>query len=68
MAWDPTQGQEKPGNGEQGQPGSSGLEPSPGSNTPQNPYQGQGQPGSDAADPRDTARPVRLLGGALAEG
>src|SRR6266550_6913372 len=40
MAWDPTQGQgqEKPGNGEQGQPGSSGLEPSPGSNTPQNPY------------------------------
>ena len=53
MAWDPTQGQgqEKPGNGEQGQPGSSGLEPSPGSNTPQNPYQGQGQPGSGAADP-----------------
>ncbi len=41
MAWDPTQGQgqEKPGNGEQGQPGSSGAaDPYSGYGTPQNPY------------------------------
>src|SRR6266516_4487925 len=41
MAWDPTQGQgqENPGNGEQGQPGSSGAaDPYSGYGTPQNPY------------------------------
>jgi len=46
MAWDPTQGQEQPGNGEQGQPANGGSEPNPASSTPQNPYEGQGQPPS----------------------
>ena len=31
MAWDPTQGQEQPGNGEQGQPANGGSEPNPAS-------------------------------------
>jgi hypothetical protein len=48
MAWDPTQGQEQPGNGEQGQPASGGPEPNQGA--PQNPYQGQEQP-ARSADP-----------------
>jgi len=50
MAWDPTQGQEQPGNGEQGQPGNGRQEPNPGYSAPQNPYEGQGQPPS-GADP-----------------
>jgi hypothetical protein len=50
MAWDPTQGQEQPGNGGQGQSGNGGPEPNPGNNAPQNPYEGQGQPAS-GADP-----------------
>src|SRR6266571_6965123 len=50
MAWDPTQGQEKPGNGEQGRPANGGPEPNPGYSAPQNPYEGQGQPAS-GADP-----------------
>jgi len=52
MAWDPTQGQgqEKPGNGEQGRPANGGPEPTPGYSAPQNPYEGQGQPAS-GADP-----------------
>jgi len=50
MAWDPTQGQEQPGNGEQGQPANGGSEPNPASSAPQNPYEGQGQPAS-GADP-----------------
>ncbi|HXZ05202.1 MAG TPA: YIP1 family protein [Ktedonobacteraceae bacterium] len=50
MAWDPTQGQEQPGSGEQGQPANSGPEPNPGSGAPQNPYEGQGHPAS-GADP-----------------
>ena len=40
MAWDPTQGQEQPGNGEQGQPANGGPEPDQGYSTPQNPYEG----------------------------
>jgi hypothetical protein len=48
MAWDPTQGQEQPGNGEQGQPAKGGPEPDPGYSAPQNPYEGQGQPASGA--------------------
>src|SRR6266702_7338308 len=50
MAWDPTQGQETPGNGEQGRPANGGPEPNPGYSAPQNPYEGQGQPAS-GADP-----------------
>jgi hypothetical protein len=50
MAWDPTQGQEQPGKGEQGQPAPGGPEPNPGNSAPQNPYEGQGQPPS-GADP-----------------
>ena len=50
MAWDPTQGQEQPGNGEQGQPANGGAVPDPGNSAPQNPYEGQGQPPS-GADP-----------------
>jgi hypothetical protein len=50
MAWDPTQGQEQPGNGEQGRPANGGPEPNPGYSAPQNPYEGQGQP-SSGADP-----------------
>ena len=50
MAWDPTQGQEQPGNGEQGQPANGGPEPNPGYSAPQNPNEGQGQPAS-GADP-----------------
>ena len=50
MAWDPTQGQEQPGNGEQGQPANGGPEPNPAYSAPQNPYEGQGQPPS-GADP-----------------
>jgi hypothetical protein len=46
MAWDPTQGQEQPGNGEQGQPANGGPEPNPGYSAPQNPNEGQGQPAS----------------------
>jgi len=48
MAWDPTQGQEQPGNGEQGQPAKGGPEPNPGYSAPQNPNEGQGQPASGA--------------------
>jgi hypothetical protein len=48
MAWDPTQGQEQPGNGEQGQPPNGGSEPDPTHSAPQNPYEGQGQPASGA--------------------
>jgi hypothetical protein len=50
MAWDPTQGQEQPGNGEQEQPPNGGSEPNPANSAPQNPYEGQGQPsgGADA--------------------
>ena len=51
MAWDPTQGQEQPGNGEQGQPSNGGVKPDPGSSAPQNPYEGQGQPPPSGADP-----------------
>src|SRR5947199_9623160 len=50
MAWDPTQGQEQPGNGEQGQPANGGAVPDPGYSAPQNPYERQGQPPS-GADP-----------------
>jgi hypothetical protein len=50
MAWDPTQGQEQPGNGEQGQPTNGGPEPNPASSAPQNPNEGQGQP-AGGADP-----------------
>lgn len=50
MAWDPTQGQEQPGNGEQEQPPNGGSEPNSAYSAPQNPYEGQGQPpaGTDA--------------------
>jgi Yip1 domain len=48
MASDPTQGQEQPGNGEQGQPANGGPEPNPGYSAPQNPYEGQRQPASGA--------------------
>ena len=48
MASDPNQGQEQPGNGEQGQPTSGEPEPNPGYSAPQNPYEGQGQPPSGA--------------------
>ena len=48
MAWDPTQGQEQPGNGEQGQPANGGPESNPGYSAPQNPNEGQGQPASGA--------------------
>jgi hypothetical protein len=44
MASDPTQGQEQPGNGEQGQPANGGSDPNPAFSAPQNPYEGQGQP------------------------
>jgi hypothetical protein len=50
MAWDPTQGQEQPGNGEQGQPGNGRQEPNPDYSAPQTPYEGQRQPPS-GADP-----------------
>ena len=50
MAWDPTQGQEQPGKGEQGQPANGGPEPNSNNSPPQNPYEGQGQPAS-GADP-----------------
>ena len=50
MAWDPTQGQEQPGSGDQGQPANDGTEPNPGYGAPQNPYEEQGQPAS-GADP-----------------
>jgi Yip1 domain len=48
MAWDPTQGQEQPGNGEQGRPANGGPEPNPDNNAPKTPYEGQGQPASGA--------------------
>ncbi|MGZ3628858.1 MAG: hypothetical protein ACXVDN_14485, partial [Ktedonobacteraceae bacterium] len=48
MAWDPTQGQEQPGNGEPEQPPNSGSEPNPDNSAPQNPYKGQEQPPSGA--------------------
>lgn len=44
MAWDPTQGQEQPDNGEQRQPTNGGTQPDAGDSTPQNPDQGQQQP------------------------
>ena len=50
MAWDPTQGQEQPGNGEPEQPPNGGSEPNPANSAPQNPYEGQEQPPS-GADP-----------------
>ena len=50
MAWDPTQGQEQPGNGEQEQPPNGGSEPDPANSAPQNPYEGREQPPS-GADP-----------------
>jgi hypothetical protein len=50
MVWDPTQGQEQPGNGEPQQPPNSGSEPNPAYSAPQNPYEGQEQPPS-GADP-----------------
>ena len=50
MAWDPTQGQEQPGNGEQEQPPNGGSEPDPANSAPQNPYEGQEQLPS-GADP-----------------
>lgn len=46
MAWDPTQGQEQPGNEEHGQPANGGAEPDSGSGTPQIPFEGQQQPAS----------------------
>ncbi len=46
MAWDPTQGQEQPGNGEQRQPANGDSEPESGSGTPQHLYEGQEQPAS----------------------
>ena len=46
MAWDPTQGQEQPGNGEQGQPANGGPGPNSGNSAPQNPNEGQQQPPS----------------------
>ncbi len=49
MAWDPTQGQEQSGNGEQGQSPNGGGEPVQGNSAPQNPYEeGQEQPASGA--------------------
>ena len=53
MAWDPTQGQGQgqPGNGGLGQPGKGEPESNPENSTPQNPYQGQEQPGSGGTDP-----------------
>src|SRR6516162_5402575 len=50
MAWDPTQGQEQPGNGEQGRPANGGSQPNPDNSAPQNPYEEQGQP-PRGADP-----------------
>lgn len=44
MAWDPTQGQEQPDNGEQRQPTNGGSEPDPDNEAPQNPTEGQQQP------------------------
>ncbi len=51
MAWDPTQGQEQSGNGEQGQPANGVPEPNPDSSAPQTPYEGQRQPPPSGADP-----------------
>jgi len=63
MAWDPTQGQEQPGNGEQGQPANGGPEPNPANSAPQNPYEGQGQPPSGADPNSGYGTPPNQQGG-----